>query len=101
MLGLELTINPFTLCPAYGHIADLPLAERVAQMRKPDVRAKILADRPTDAASNPLFHLGQAWEWIFPIDDRAIYEPDRTESILARHGPGCLTGGGGLRSSAR
>jgi N-acyl-D-amino-acid deacylase len=84
MLGLELTINPFTLCPTYGQIADLPLAERVAQMRKPDVRAKILADRPTDAASNPLFHLGQAWEWIFPIDDRAVYEPDRTESILAR-----------------
>jgi N-acyl-D-amino-acid deacylase len=84
MLGLELTMNPFTLCPTYREIADLPLAERVAQMRKPDVRAKILADRPTNAASNPLFHLGQAWEWIFPIDDRAIYEPNRAESIVAR-----------------
>ena len=82
MLGLDLTINP--LCPTYRQIADLPLAERVAQMRRRDVRAKILADRPTDATSNPLFHLGQAWEWIFPIDDRAIYEPDRTESVLAR-----------------
>jgi NADP-dependent 3-hydroxy acid dehydrogenase YdfG len=30
MLGLELTINPFTLCPTYGQIADLPLAERDA-----------------------------------------------------------------------
>ncbi len=58
MLGVELTINPFMLCPAYRQIADLPLAERVAQMRKPFVRPKILADRPTDAASNPLFHLG-------------------------------------------
>jgi N-acyl-D-aspartate/D-glutamate deacylase len=77
-------MNPFTLCPTYREIADLPLAERVAQMRKPDVRAKILADRPTNAASNPLFHLGQAWEWIFPIDDRAIYEPNRAESIAAR-----------------
>jgi N-acyl-D-amino-acid deacylase len=84
MLGLELTMNPFTLCPTYREIADLPLAERVAQMRKPDVRDKILADRPTNAASNPLFHLGQAWEWIFPIDDRAIYEPNRAESIVAR-----------------
>jgi N-acyl-D-amino-acid deacylase len=84
MLGLELTMNPFTLCPTYCEIADLPLAERVAQMRKPDVRAKILADRPTDATSNPLFHLAQAWEWIFPIDDRANYEPNRAESIMAR-----------------
>jgi len=84
MLGLELTMNPFTLCPTYRRIADLPLAKRVALMRTPEVRAKILADQPTDAASNPLFHLGRAWEWIFPIDDRANYEPDRTDSILAR-----------------
>jgi N-acyl-D-aspartate/D-glutamate deacylase len=84
MLGLELTMNPFTLCPTYRQIAELPLADRVAHMRKPDVRAKILADQPTDATSNPLFHLGQAWDWIFPIDDRANYEPDRTDSILAR-----------------
>jgi len=84
MLGLELTMNPLTLCPTYREIADLPLTDRVAQMRKSDVRAKILADLPTGAASNPLFHLGQAWEWIFPIDDRAIYEPKRTDSILAR-----------------
>jgi N-acyl-D-aspartate/D-glutamate deacylase len=84
MLGLELTMNPFTLCPTYREIAHLPLAKRVALMRKPEVRAKILADQPTDAASNPLFHLGQTWEWIFPIDDRANYEPARTDSILAR-----------------
>jgi N-acyl-D-aspartate/D-glutamate deacylase len=84
MLGLELTMNPFSLCPTYREIAQLPLAHRVALMRRPEVRAKILADHPSDAASNPLFHLGRAWEWIFPIDDRANYEPDRADSILAR-----------------
>jgi hypothetical protein len=69
MPGLELTMNPFTLCPAYREIADLPLPKRVARMRTPQVRAKILADPPTDATSNPPFHLGRAWEWIFPNGD--------------------------------
>ena len=46
VLGLELSGNPFVLYPSYREIADLPLAERVAEMRKPEVRERILADKP-------------------------------------------------------
>ena len=46
VIGLELTGNPFVFYPSYREIADLPLAERVAEMRKPEVRARILADKP-------------------------------------------------------
>ncbi len=84
MIGLELTANPFVLYPSYQEIARLPLAERVAQMRKPEVRARILADKPGGAPANPLVYMAQAWEWMFPLDDRADYEPDRSNSILAR-----------------
>ena len=84
MIGLELTANPFVLYPSYQEIAHLPLAERVAEMRKPEVRARILADKPGSAPANPLVYLAQAWEWIFPLDERADYEPDRSMSILAR-----------------
>ena len=84
MIGLELTANPFVLYPSYQEIARLPLAERVALMRKPEVRARILADKPEGAPANPLVYMAQAWEWMFPLDDRADYEPDRSNSILAR-----------------
>ena len=84
MIGLELSANPFVLYPSYQEIAHLPLAERVAQMRKPQVRARILADRPGSAPANPLVYMAQAWEWIFPLDERPDYEPDRSNSILAR-----------------
>ncbi len=84
MIGLELSANPFVLYPSYQEIAHLPLVERVAQMRKPDVRARILADRPGSAPANPLVYMAQAWEWIFPLDERPDYEPDRSNSILAR-----------------
>ncbi|WP_343710173.1 amidohydrolase family protein [Mycobacterium sp.] len=84
MIGLDLTVNPFMLYPSYREIARLPLAERVAAMRRPEVRARILADAPTGAAINPLFHLAQAWNWIFPLGEDADYEPDPSTSIAAR-----------------
>ena len=83
VIGLELTGNPFVLYPSYREIAHLPLAERVAEMRKPEVRERILAD---SAASDghPLLYLAQAWNWIFPLDDSPDYEPAASTSIAAR-----------------
>jgi N-acyl-D-amino-acid deacylase len=83
VIGLELTGNPFVFYPSYREIADLPLAERVAEMRKPEVRARILADRPA-GGGQPLLYLAQAWEWIFPLNDPPDYEPDPSTSIAAR-----------------
>jgi N-acyl-D-amino-acid deacylase len=83
VIGLELTGNPFVFYPSYREIADLPLAERVAEMRKPEVRARILADKPA-AGGHPLLYLAQAWKWIFPLTDNPDYEPDASTSIAAR-----------------
>jgi N-acyl-D-amino-acid deacylase len=83
VIGLELTGNPFVFYPSYREIADLPLVERVAEMRKPEVRARILADRPS-GDGNPLLYLAQAWDWIFPLNDPPDYEPDPSTSIAAR-----------------
>ncbi|QUR66197.1 N-acyl-D-amino-acid deacylase family protein [Mycobacterium spongiae] len=82
IIGLQLTANPFVLYPSYREIAHLPLAERVAEMRKPEVRARILADKPGDG--HPILYVAQAWDWIFPLDDDPQYEPDPSTSIGAR-----------------
>ncbi|HZQ32603.1 MAG TPA: amidohydrolase family protein [Mycobacterium sp.] len=83
VIGLELTGNPFVFYPSYAEISGLPLAERVAEMRKPEVRERILADKPrTDG--HPLLYLAQAWDWIFPLGDVPDYEPDASTSIAAR-----------------
>jgi N-acyl-D-amino-acid deacylase len=83
VIGLELTGNPFVFYPSYAEIADLPLAERVAEMRKPEVRERILADKPR-SDGHPLLYLAQAWQWIFPLSDNPDYEPEASTSILAR-----------------
>lgn len=45
-LGLNLSSHPFVNCPSYREIAHLSLGERVAEMRKPEVRAQILSEQP-------------------------------------------------------
>lgn len=82
IIGLQLTANPFVLYPSYREIAHLPLAERVAEMRKPEVRARILADKP--GQGHPILYVAQMWDWIFPLDDTPDYEPDPSTSIGAR-----------------
>lgn len=83
VIGLELSGNPFVLYPSYREIAHLPLAERVAVMRKPEVRARILADTPA-SDGHPLMFAVQAWNWMFPLGDPPNYEPDPSQSIGAR-----------------
>ncbi|WIM87264.1 amidohydrolase family protein [Candidatus Mycobacterium wuenschmannii] len=82
IIGLQLSANPFVLYPSYREIADLPLDERVAEMRKPEVRARILADKP--GHGHPILYVAQMWDWIFPLTDNPNYEPDPADSIGAR-----------------
>ncbi|AFM15365.1 N-acyl-D-aspartate/D-glutamate deacylase [Mycolicibacterium chubuense NBB4] len=83
VIGLELSGNPFVMYPSYRELAHLPLAERVAEMGKPEVRERILADRPA-GDGHPLMFAAQAWEWMFPLGDPPNYEPPRTDSIASR-----------------
>jgi N-acyl-D-amino-acid deacylase len=83
VIGLELSGNPFVMYPSYREIAGLPLAERVAEMRKPEVRERILNDKPA-SDGHPLMFAVQAFDWIFPLGDPPNYEPDPSDSIAAR-----------------
>lgn len=82
IIGLQLTANPFVLFPSYRAIAHLPLHERVAEMRKPEVRARILSEEPGEG--HPILYAALMWDWIFPLDDNPNYEPDPADSIGAR-----------------
>lgn len=83
VLGLDLSGNPFVMYPSYLAIAGLPLAERVAEMRKPEVRERILNDTPA-AGGHPLMFAAQAWDYMYPLGDPPNYEPAESDSIGAR-----------------
>jgi N-acyl-D-aspartate/D-glutamate deacylase len=52
LLGLEATFHPFVGHPSYKAIAHLPLAERVMRMRDPEVRARMLVEKPEPLAGD-------------------------------------------------
>ena len=82
LLGLDASYHPFSAHPAYLKIADLPLAARVAEMRKPEVRAAILADEP-EPRGMLFYRLARVFDIIYPLGDPPNYEPDRSTSIAA------------------
>jgi N-acyl-D-amino-acid deacylase len=82
LLGLESSAHPFMLHAAYAGLADLPLAERVARLRRPEVRAAILDEQVADAGVASF--LAGAWGHLFPLGDPPDYEPPPDRSVAAR-----------------
>jgi N-acyl-D-aspartate/D-glutamate deacylase len=87
VLGLQATLHPFMTKPSYLAIAQLPLAERVARMRDPALRARILAEpfdalpgRIPDFIVNVLARLDR----VFALGDPPDYEPPPKASVAAR-----------------
>ena len=82
LLSLSGSQNPFSGTRTYQTIAHLPLAERVARMRDPAIRASILVEDPTEFNKFPLFHRLR-WDMMFRFGDPPIYEPKAEDSFAA------------------
>lgn len=84
LLGLQGSRNPFTPCPAYREIAQRPLDERVAIMRDPAFRAKVLEQARARAEGDAFQRRVAAWDRMFPLGAQPDYEPPLSDSIAAR-----------------
>ena len=83
LMGLQSSLHPFIAHRSYHEIAHLPIDERVAVMRDPQVRARILADEP--AAKDPVTrYLLTNFAKYFALGDPPNYEPARETSVAAR-----------------
>jgi N-acyl-D-amino-acid deacylase len=83
VLGFDLTVNPFNLCPSYQPLAKLPFEERTQALRDPMVRARLLMEDAQDSFL-PLTRLGRRFDYIFPMGDPPNYEPDPATSVAAQ-----------------
>ena len=81
LLGFELSENPFVPCPGWPELAALPFERRLQALRQPEVRARLLAEQPRDAA---LAGRLRRWDRIFPLGDPPNYEPLPEASIAAQ-----------------
>ena len=84
MLGHELTLNTFYTCPTYVGLSRLPLAEKVVELRKPDVRARILAESAEPDPTIVLGRLAREFDHMFLLGDPPDYEQPFEQSIASR-----------------
>jgi N-acyl-D-aspartate/D-glutamate deacylase len=80
MLGFEISQNPFVDCPSYADVAKLPFPARIAALRDPSLRARLLSE---NAADPRMGNRLRRWDRIFPLGDPADYEPTPDRSIGA------------------
>ena len=81
LLGFELSQNPFMGRPSYKAIAKLPFAQRLAELRKPEFRARILKEAFEGGGRERRV---DRWDRMFPFGDPPDYEPRPESSIAAR-----------------
>ncbi len=83
LLGLALTLNPFIAHTAYKEIADKSSEERLAALRDPWFRAKLLAETPR--ADHPFVKsVLRGFGAMFELGDPPNYEPLPEHSVAAR-----------------
>ncbi len=82
LFGLQSSAHSFLFHPSYKALAELPLAERVAELRKPEVRERILGEKPE--TDQPLaVAIMMNWAGIYPLGDPPDYEPTPETSAAA------------------
>jgi N-acyl-D-aspartate/D-glutamate deacylase len=84
LFGLDLSYHPFSFHPSYQAIAKLSLDERLAALKQPELRARILAEKPGKPPYPALDYFLRAFEWMFLLGDPPNYEPALSDSIAGR-----------------
>ena len=93
LLGLEATFHPFMGFPSYKAIAQLSLEERVARMRDPELRARMLAETSDKIAGDGtpippladffLANLQLVGMRLYRMGTRPDYEPKLLDCLAA------------------
>ena len=84
MLGHELTLNTFYTCDSYAKLARLPFDERIRELRRPETRARILAESADPNPTIVLGRLAREFDHMFQLGDPPDYEQPLDQSIAAK-----------------
>jgi N-acyl-D-aspartate/D-glutamate deacylase len=80
LLGFEISQNPFVNRPSYQAIAALPFEQRIAVLRQPEFRTRLIAEADGNAGMGRRV---AKWDRIFPLGDPPDYEPAPDASVAA------------------
>ncbi len=87
ILGLTTSLTPFAARPSFAALLKLPVAERLARLRDPELRARILKEESSEQLLSILPPLQRPiatrWDRQYVLGDPPDYEPDDSRSIAA------------------
>jgi len=87
------TYHLWGLKPTYKRLRSLPLAERLVELRKPDIKRAIMAESSDTEGVLPgsmefgISRIEPNFEYLFRLHSDSTYEPDRAESFAATSAP--------------
>lgn len=84
LMNFNGTVNPFFLHQEFNKLAGLTPKERIAALKKPEVRAAILAE-PTPVMGHPVAdRMTTDFELMFELGEDPNYEPQLEDSIAEK-----------------
>jgi N-acyl-D-aspartate/D-glutamate deacylase len=87
MMGIGTALNPFTVRPSYKALESLPIEEQRKRLRDPEMRRRILADKPLEAEIAKLAQFRQViarrFDKFFVMGNPPDYEPGPEKSLAA------------------
>ena len=84
LMGHQSRLNPFRYRPTYQRLAELPLAARVAELRRPEVRSRLLGEESDHDGGFAMDRVGRSsFDTLYPLGEQLDYEPAPDASIGA------------------
>ena len=84
LLSWDGTINPFSFHANYAALSIMSHEDRLAELRKPEVRAAILAEDDPLMGDEFMDTIIAGWDKLYELGDPPNYEPGPEDSIAAR-----------------
>ena len=85
ILGIGTALSPFSIRPSYRELDGLDIAEQRRRLRDAELRRRILAEKPAEAAVKKLSQFRQLittrWDRLFTMGDPPDYEPGPETSV--------------------
>jgi N-acyl-D-aspartate/D-glutamate deacylase len=82
LMGFNLSLNPFVLCPSYDELASLSPLERMAALRSPEIRRRLLTETANPRAiRHPVENACLSFDKMYPFGDPPDYAPRKDQSV--------------------
>ncbi len=84
LIGFDASVHPFAFCASYRTLHGLDRSERLARLRDPEMRRRLIDEHRRADLSGFVAILQGGFDRMYPLEDPPNYEPSAADSIDGR-----------------